>query len=70
MPSGTLLQESVRMLLKHNIISKSEFMDELAESGIGMKPEEVEKLLGLPRGILEVAQESADATKLIQFKLR
>ena len=70
MPSGTLLQESVRMLLKHNIVSKSEFMDELAESGIGMKPEEIEKLLGLPRGMLEVTQESADTTKLIQFKLR
>ena len=45
-------------------------MDELAESGIGMKPEEVEKLLGLPCGMLEVTQESADATKLIQFKLQ
>ena len=68
MPSGTLLQESVRMLLKHNILSEAEFLDELSESGIAMKSKEIEELIGLPKGTLETKKETADASKLIRFR--
>ena len=45
-----LLNKSIEILLQNKIFNAKEFMEELAENKLSMKPEEVEMLLNLDKG--------------------
>lgn len=62
-----LLNKSIEMLIGNNIFNPQEFLDELAENNISMKPDEVEKLLNLPEGTL-LPREEKNIASIVNLK--
>ena len=65
-----LLNKSIEILLQNKIFNAKEFMEELAENKLSMKPEEVEMLLNLDKGRLyyeNTIDVSADIIKIKSF---
>ena len=63
-----LLNKSIEILMQNNIFNPQEFMDELAENQLSMKPEEVEMLLNLDKGTLSIEQEQDSIASIIKIK--
>ena len=63
-----LLNKSIEILMQNNIFNPQEFMDELAENQLSMKPEEVEMLLNLDKGTLSIEQEQYSIASIIKIK--
>ena len=63
-----LLNKSIEILMQNNIFNPQEFMDELAENQLSMKPEEVEMLLNLDKGTLSIEQEQYSIDSIIKIK--
>ena len=63
-----LLNKSIEILMQNNIFNPQEFMDELAENQLSMKPEEVEMLLNLDKGTLSIEQEQYSIASMIKIK--
>ncbi|DAB21865.1 TPA: hypothetical protein CPT94_06655 [Candidatus Gastranaerophilales bacterium HUM_22] len=62
-----LLNKSIEMLMGNNIFNPQEFLDELTENNISMKPDEVEKLLNLPEGTL-LTKEEKNIASIVNLK--
>ena len=67
-PEPVLLNKSIEILLQNNIFNAKEFMEELAENKLSMKPEEVEILLNLDKGTLFVEEEKESIASIIKLK--
>ena len=65
-----LLSKSIEILMQNNIFNAREFMEELAENKLSMKPEEVEILLNLDKGtlFLEEEEKKEPITSIIKIK--
>lgn len=63
-----LLNKSIEILMQNNIFNPQEFMDELAENQLSMKPEEVEMLLNLDKGTLSIEQENESVASIIKIR--
>jgi len=63
-----LLNKSIEILMQNNIFNPQEFMDELAENQLSMKPEEVEMLLNLDKGTLSFEQENESIASIIKIR--
>ena len=63
-----LLNKSIEILMQNNIFNPQEFMDELAENQLSMKPEEVEMLLNLDKGTLSIEQKQYSIASIIKIK--
>ena len=63
-----LLNKSIEMLLQNKIFNAKEFMEELTENKLSMKPEEVEMLLNLDKGVLLVEEEKESIASIIKIK--
>lgn len=63
-----LLNKSIEILLQNNIFNTKEFMEELTENKLSMKPEEVEILLNLDKGTLFVDEEKESIASIIKLK--
>ncbi len=63
-----LLNKSIELLMQNNIFNPQEFMEELTENQLSMKPEEVEMLLDLDKGTLSIEQEQDSIASIIKIK--
>lgn len=63
-----LLNKSIEILMQNNIFNPQEFMEELSENQLSMKPEEVEMLLNLDKGTLSIKQEHDSIASIIKIK--
>lgn len=63
-----LLNKSIEILMQNNIFNPQEFMDELAENQLSMKPEEVEMLLNLDKGTLSIEQKNESIASIIKIR--
>ncbi len=63
-----LLNKSIEMLMQHNIFNAKEFMEELTENKLSMKPEQVEILLNLDKGTLFIEEEKESIASIIKIK--
>lgn len=63
-----LLNKSIEILLQNKIFNTKEFMEELTENKLSMKPEEVEILLNLHKGTLFVDEEKESIASIIKLK--
>ena len=66
------LKTAVELLFENNIMSKNTLMDNLANFGINMYPEDIELLIGLKEGTLGVKvnknKENKNNVKVVDFK--
>lgn len=63
-----LLNKSIEILLQNKIFNAKEFMEELTENKLSMKPEEVEMLLNLDKGTLFVEEEKESIASIIKIR--
>ena len=63
-----LLNKSIEMLMQHNIFNAKEFMEELTENRLSMKPEQVEMLLNLDKGTLFIEEEKESIVSIIKIR--
>ena len=63
-----LLNKSIEMLMQHNIFNAREFMEELTENKLSMKPEQVEILLNLDKGTLFIEEEKESIASIIKIR--
>lgn len=63
-----LLNKSIEILMQNNIFNPQEFMEELTENQLSMKPEEVEMLLNLDKGTLSFEQENESIASIIKIR--
>ena len=66
LPKPVLVKKALEMLIENNILTKSQVVDKIHNSGISISREEIEFLLGLERGMLKVKDES---NNIISIKL-
>lgn len=69
MSNPTLLKRSVSILLDNDIFNEEELLFELSKRNLSLPSEEIEKLLGLDAGILNV-QENEGVAKIIEMPVK
>jgi Zn-dependent peptidase ImmA (M78 family)/DNA-binding XRE family transcriptional regulator len=69
-PTPHLLRDAVEMLITNDVFSRSELLSELSLKGLSLEPTEIENLLALPKGTLDISKDKKQGDTPIILKFR